>query len=393
MIDYLELTLKNLSHQKLRTLLTLLGVVIGITAVVSMISIGEGMSVAIKKQFEQFGFNKIIVTPRAAYGIRGEGLTDEDSNAIEKIVGVEFVSPMLSVVTGSEFRGEEKAITVWALDPGKAERTFSDVSGYRILQGRWLRTGDKKNIVVGYRLHDDYYERPVNLGNTIKIQGEEFRVVGIFRETGDPDHDTKIFADLDYIRKLLGRDGALSAILVRVKPGYDVDEVRDRIENLLEKRHKNEEFAVMTSKQLLETLEKAYGVVQIVFGGIAAISLIVGGIGISNTMIMNVMERVHEIGIMKATGADNYHVLKIFIFESGILGVIGGAMGVIFGSIISLAINIAAESTLGPGILVTAVTPRMVVLALIFSFIVGIVSGIYPAYRAVKLDPVQSLRA
>jgi putative ABC transport system permease protein len=133
-------------------------------------------------------------------------------------------------------------------------------------------------------------------------------------------------------------------------------------------------------------------VVQIVFGGIAGISLMVGGIGIANTMIMNVMERTPEIGIMKATGATNNQIMKVFLVESGTFGLIGGSIGVFFGYLISKAINVAAETYLGPNLLVTAVTNDMILQALGFSLVVGVVSGVYPAYRAVKLDPVEALR-
>lgn len=392
-MQYIELTIKNLSYRKLRTFLTLLGIIIGITAVVSMVSIGAGMTVAIRERMAAFGTNKIFIGPTYSTGIMSEVLTDDDAYAIEKIIGVDFVSPMYSVATGSEFRGEEKVVTVWGLSPEKAERTFSDVGGYRILEGRWLRSGDKRNIVIGFRVYDDYYERRVNVGNTIKIKGESFRVVGIFMETGNTNQDNKIFADIDQMRGLMGKEDSVSAITVRTKGGYDVEEVRERIEDLLERRHEGTRFAVMTAQQMIQTLESAFKVVQVVFGGIAAISLIVGGIGIANTMIMNVLERTREIGVMKATGASNLHVMKIFLFESGVIGVLGGTIGICFGYGISRAINVAADIYLGPNILSASVTTEMVLFALFFSFIVGTLSGVYPAYKAVKLNPVEALRA
>jgi putative ABC transport system permease protein len=278
MLQYIELTLKNLAYQKMRAVLTLLGVIIGITAVVAMVSIGAGMSIAVEEQFEAFGTNKIIVTATQQLGATGQGLTDSDVDAIGDVFGVEFVSPMYSVSTGTEFKGEEKVATVWGLDPDKAERTFSDVGGYNMYAGRWLQSGDRNVVVVGYQIHDDFYKTPIESGNKLTIQGEDFRVVGIFKEVGDPDQDNVIMMNIDTLRELLGRGDSVSGIIVRAKNGADVDIVALRIEERLKNRHEDAEFMVSTSQQLLESIKSMTQVIQIVFGGIAGISLLVGGI-------------------------------------------------------------------------------------------------------------------
>jgi putative ABC transport system permease protein len=393
MLQYIELSLKNLIFQRMRAVLTLLGVIIGITAVVALISIGEGMDKSIREQFEAFGTNKIIIASTMEFGAKGQGLTDSDVDDIEDVLGVAFVSPMYSVSTGTEFKGEEKVATIWGLDPGKSERTFSDVGGYNMYRGRWLEAGDKNVAVIGFHIHDDYYRTSVELGNKLIIQGEDFRVVGIFKEVGDPDQDQVIMVNMDRIRNILDRGDSVTSVIARTKDGADVNEVRQRIEERLKNSHEDAEFNIMTSQQMVEAMSDALQVVQVVFGGIAAVSLVVGGIGIANTMVMNVMERTREIGIMKATGASNSQIMTVFLVESGIFGIIGGSIGIICGYIISKVINVAADQFLGPNILNTAVTPQMVGIALGFSLVVGILSGLYPAYRAVKQDPVEALRA
>ncbi len=392
MIDYVLLSLKNLSHRKFRTFLTLLGVIIGIAAVVSMISIGTGMKVALKEQLEVLGTDKLIVSTPQVLGGRTKELTDDDADAIDGVMGVSLVSSLYSVSTNVKFRGEEKTGTVWGLDPEKAEKTFAGTSGYTLLEGRWIGKGDRNKITVGYGIHGDFFEREVSVGNALYIREHPFQVVGIFKQTGDRDSDYAIYADIDQLRQLMGKEKEITIVIVRIKEGSNIEQVAMRIEDVLEKRLGEKNFVVLTPKQIVEQVGETFKIVQIVFGGIAAVSLVVGGIGIANTMVMNVLERTVEIGIMKSVGASREHILRIFLFESGMIGIVGGGIGVLFGYAISKAINIAASKYLGQGILYTTVTPEMALSALAFAFVVGIISGIYPAYKASKLDPVEALR-
>lgn len=393
MIEYVRLSLRNLGYQKARAFLTLLGVVIGITAVVSMVSIGTGMRVALEEEFKVLGTDKIVIQPQQLLGgATTKGLREGDSDALERVIGVNFVSPMYNVVTNIEFKGEEKTVTLWGLSPEKAERTFAGTSGYSLFQGRWLRKGDRGKVAIGFGIHDDFFDRKVNVGNNLLIKGKRFEVIGVFRKTGDRDSDYTIYADIDQVRELFGKVDDVTVIVVRVKEGYDVEQVGTRIEDLLEKRRDEDDFTVLTPAQLAEQVGQAYKIVQIVFGGIAAISLLVGGIGIANTMIMNVLERTQEVGIMKAVGASNSQVMKAFLFESGVIGIVGGSIGVVFGFLISKGINTASSRYLGEGVLTTYVSPQMAAFAVAFSFVMGVISGLYPAYRASKMDPVVALR-
>jgi len=394
-LEYLRFSLRNLSHHKLRSFLTLLGVIIGIMAVVSMISIGSGMKASLKEQLEQLGSDKVFILPRIAYGTAAATLTDGDAEAIGRVPGVAFVSPLYSVAGDVTYRNERRIVKIYGVDPEKAEATFgAGASGYRLLKGRWLQRGDRYKAVIGYGVHSDVFSRDVNVGNTILIHGVEFQVVGVFKKTGDREKDYTIYANLDVIREIFGVGDRVTLIIARAERGADIEEVRLRIERLLEDRKGSDEnFFVMTQKEILERVGEAYRVVQVVFGGLAAVSLIVGAIGIANTMVMNVTERTREIGVLKATGASNAQVMKIFIADAALLGVAGGLAGVLLGVLISMGINAAAAHYLGEGVLTTTVTPALAAFALAFSLIIGVVAGIYPAYRAVKLDPVEALRA
>lgn len=393
MREYLLLALKNLSYQKARAGLTLLGIVIGITAVVAMVSIGTGMRAALEEELKVLGTDKIIIQPQQVMGgAKTKGLTEADSDALEGVIGVGFVSPMYNVVSNIEFKGEEKTITLWGLSPEKAERTFAGTSGYELYQGRWLRKGDKGKVAIGYGVHDDFFDRKVTVGNNLLIKGRRFEVIGIFRKTGDRDSDYTIYADIDQVRELYGKKDDVTVIIVRIKEGYDVEQVGRRIGDILEKRRDEKDFTVLTPAQLAEQVGQVYKIVQIVFGGIAAISLLVGGIGIANTMVMNVLERTQEVGIMKAVGASNAHVMRIFLLEAGVVGLVGGGIGVIFGFIISKIINFASSHYLGEGVLSAYVSLELAVFAVAFSFVIGVLSGLYPAYRAAKMDPATALR-
>jgi len=393
MIQYLELTGKNLSYRKMRSFLTLLGVIIGITAVVSLVSIGEGMTKAVNQQFERLGADKIFVASRMTGGVTGEELTDRDVREVERLPGVKFVTPVYTVVAGSRFKGEEKPLKITAVPSRVAEQTFSDARAFRIFRGRWLQEGDRRKAVVGYKIYDDFYRVKVNVGDRIEVQGKEVEVIGIFADAGDREMNERVFMDFDYLREIMNKGDEITEMVVRVDDRNQIEVVSARIEDALKKNHESSSFVVLSSQQLVKEITTSFKVVQVVFGGIAAVSLIVGGVGIANTMVMNVVERTREIGIMKATGARRSHIMRMIMVESGVIGLFGGLIGLSLGYLISRAINIAAEQYLGPHVLTTAVTPELAFFSLAFAFLVGVASGYYPAYRASKLDPVVALRS
>jgi len=220
--------------------------------------------------------------------------------------------------------------------------------------------------------------------------------VGILKSVGNRMDDSSVYAPMEAVRDLFNEPELVSMILVQTSPGAEPADVAKVIEKKMrDRRHEKEgeeDFSVSTSEQLMATFSLVFGAVQAVVIGIAAISLLVGGIGIMNTMYTSVMERTREIGIMKAIGARNNDILQIFLIESGILGLIGGLVGITIGASIAKIAEIVAAEALGSNILKASFTPELIIGALLFSFLIGAASGVMPARQASLMKPVDALR-
>jgi len=400
--DYFLLSLKSIRKRRLRAWLTIIGIFIGIAAVVSLISLGQGLQVAINQQFEQLGKDKIVIQP-ITLGPPGSVtsksliLTLKDLKFIENINGVEWGIGYLVKSDQIQFKDEKKVEFIIGMNPNDLEIN-SELQGTKIIEGRSLKNGDKFKVVVGYNHGVDgkIWNRGIKIGDYIEIEGNKFKVVGKFDKTSNPLEDGYIFVPKDTLKEVLNIQDEESEIVIKVAPGYDVAAVADTIKEKLRRfrgeKEKQETFQVSTSEQILESFNNIFGIVQTVLAGIAAISLLVGGIGIMNTMYTSVLERTRDIGIMKSIGARNSDILIIFLIESGFLGMIGGAIGIGIGYIIGKGVEYAAVNYLGTTLL-RAVFPWYLILgSLAFSFFVGSGAGLLPAIRASKLKPVDALR-
>lgn len=400
-LDYFRLGFKNIRTRRMRSWLTMLGIFIGIAAVVALISIGQGLQVAITQQFESLGKDKIIIQPKVlgppgSYATENLKLTSKDVNTIEKIQGVQWVVGYLSKQGQAEFKDESKFEYVIGLEPSEMQYLL-ETQPYGLLEGRLLKQGDKYNILVGYsHAYGTIWEKLVTIGDTIKIQGQEFKIVGIFERSGNPFDDGAFYMPKETMKELYNITDEESQLVVKVEQGEDPVQISKEIERKLRKargeKEGQETFQVQTADQLLKSFTNIFNIVQAVFVGIAAISLVVGGIGIMNTMYTAVLERTREIGIMKAVGAKNSDILTLFLIESGILGLAGGAIGVIIGMGLSQAVSTIASQALGTNLLKAYFPWYLIVGALAFSFIVGCASGALPAIQASKMRPVDALR-
>lgn len=398
--DYIKFSFNSLRHRKLRSWLTMIGIFIGIAAVVALISISQGMKDAVTEQFESMGTNKLMVMPGSSimgsFGGTGDKLTKDDLEVIEKIEGIDIATELYYVSGKIKFGDESKDTYVIGMVTDEGMEVYEDMQGFEIEKGRNLKEGDSYKIMVGWRLwNKDFFEKSVNLRDNIEIQDKKFEVVGLLSRIGNNADDSQVYIPIDTAREIYDEPDEISAIYLKIKDAYNVDEVAEKIKEELrdsrDEKEGEETFNVQTFEQLLAQVNDILGIISIVLVGIAAISIVVGGVGIMNTMYTSVLERTKEVGIMKAVGAKNSDILLIFLVESGMLGLTGGLIGIALGVGLSKTVEIiAGQAGLMP--MKAYLGAPLILGALAFSFIIGSVSGTLPAIQASRMKPVDALR-
>ena len=402
--EYFGLALKNLRRRGIRSWLTLLGIIIGITAVVSLISLGDGLKTAVNSQFGISSTELISVQGGGltGYGPPGTGvvkpLTADDVSAIEKLEVVEKAIGRNVETLKIEYNDRQimgYATNIPEGEKGKSIYEYLDLSAE---QGRLLSDADTNKVVLGNDfLNGDKngFKSAVQLGDRIKLQGTEFRVAGILKKKGSFIFDKIVLVQEASLKDLMKTGNTVDLIAVKVKSKDLMGKAKTDIEKLMRQRREvkvgQEDFEVSTPQAALATVNSILAGVQIFIVLIASISIFVGAVGIVNTMTTSVLERVKEIGIMKSIGAKNSDIFFQFFIEAGLLGFIGGVIGVLIGLGIGYlgvqGINsfIGATTSFSPNI-------SLIVGTLIGSFVLGSISGIAPALRAAKLNPVEALR-
>jgi len=394
--EYVFMAWKSLKSRKLRTYLTALGIIIGVVALVSLITLGEGLEAGIGKTLDRLGPRRIFIGPKVIGGLgsgppSGTGiLAQTDVDTVAKISSVDYVNAILVENLKIEFGREERYKNVQGISLNDLDKLFEEVD-IQFQEGRLFEPGDTNVAVIGYKFAEDYFDKEVRLQNSLYLNGVKVRIIGIQKEQGSEDLDYRIAIPLKTMQQILGKPDAVSAITAVAKQGQDVDSVSERIEKELERKRNDENFQVTNPKKVQAQAREIFGIVTLVVSGIAFISLIVGGIGIMNSMYTSVLERRREIGVMKAIGATNNAILRLFLLESGFLGFTGGAIGILIGLGIAF-LAIFAINQLGVVQIVVSLNYSLILFGLLFSFILGIVAGVLPAMSAAKLPPVDALR-
>ncbi len=408
-----KLSLSILLHSKLRSWLTIIGIIIGVAAIVAIVSIGEGAQLNVQERLGGLGADLITVSSgfeRASGGFRGFGggdrgggggttttvknLTGKDLQVIKSIEGISFVNGIVSGRANVNFLAEMASVSVQGVD------TFAwrNIITTEIESGRYLNPGDTNAIVIGNRVSKSTFKQPLILNRDVAVGGRLFKIVGVLKSAGIGGDDNMIFMPIAQARDILENVGKekIYSITVKLDDTNIVDDKTAEIDSkLMISRHltnKTKDFSVTSSKATLERIQGITQTFTIFLGAIAAVSLLVGAVGIANTMFTSVLEKTKEIGIMKAIGARNSDIMAIFLFNSGLVGLVGGLLGIGLGSAIS-AVLPNLLSGLGPGGSVRTVIPiSLLVEALFVSVFIGMVAGAIPAYRASKLKPVDALR-
>jgi putative ABC transport system permease protein len=399
--DHVKLAIKNLRHRLSRSLLTLLGIAIGIMAIISLMALGEGMQQAVTGQLSSLSDVIIVSTGGGIFssfgggGSTGQYFTQRDITYIQRLQGVRDVSTQLAGTGVAEYNGKSTILSLTGMDVNVMRLQYASQS---FEAGGFLNEGDQNMILIGYGIAHNTFDADVAVGDRIKINGEKFFVNGIFTEQGmgGVSSDTIVLMSSRDFQKLTGQSN-ISLIYLRVYNVNDAESIAATIQSQINANHGRKDFATATTMtSILKTVQSVIGILQLVLVAIASIALVVASIGIMNTMLTSVMERTREIGIMKAIGATNTDIMSIFIIEgmlvSGIGGVIGILLGVFGSQGLTLILNNFMSIGSSSGSLTPVITVMSVVLAVLVSLIVGVLSSLYPAWKAARMSPIEAVR-
>ncbi|MCM8899963.1 ABC transporter permease [Caldicoprobacter algeriensis] len=380
----IKMAFSSILSNKMRSFLTMLGVIIGVTAVITLIALGQGSTQRVSSQIESLGTNLIIIN---ITGGRNRSVTQEDLERIKSMPGVSEIAPVLSGGVTVKAGNKNTNTSLEATTPG-----YQEVRNTHVQLGRFLLQNDLdmrfRVAVIGVDVADELFGRRDVVGEKISINGVEFSIVGILEEKGSSiagSDDNRVIIPLTTGQRLLRNTEVRTFYLSTQSPDV-VNQVVAEIQRFLTRKFNDENsFRVFNQTQLLSTINEATTTLTMMLSGIAGISLLVGGIGIMNIMLVSVTERTREIGIRKAIGAKRRDILIQFLIESAVLSGLGGVLGIMLGfvgvSFLSRILNIPA-----------AISAEVVLLATGFSVGVGVIFGLYPASKAASLNPIDALR-
>ena len=399
--ESVSIAIAALLSNKLRSILTMLGIIIGVGAVIAMISIGMGVRQNVTNSIASLGSNMLIVTPGSANkgGVRSaagsnQSLKLDDAEAIQKrIKDIDYVAPTVNSSYQVVYGNQNWNTSVYGVTPD-----YMKIRSLTVASGSFITNADDNSrnrvAVIGSTVATNLFGTKNPVGSNIRIHNQPFKVIGVLESKGQSsmgsDQDDVVLVPLKTAQERLMGITYIRSINIQVTNTNDMDAVQEQVETLLRQRHhirtgEDDDFNVRNLTSIMETMSSTTTMLTLFLGSIAAISLLVGGIGIMNIMMVSVTERTREIGIRKALGATFKDIMTQFLIESVVIGVAGGLLGVFFGVSISLLISHFSTFT-------TYITAAPIILSFTFSVGTGLFFGIYPAKKAARLDPIEALR-
>ncbi len=393
--EVINYSLKNLLKNKSRNMLTILSIFIGITTIFIFVSFGQGLYDYIEDMTESATADNIIIQGKGMSSLGGDfKLTEEDLEEVIKTTGIYEAAGATFKVAKIQKNGQVKYAYLTAYDPQKKiiEETFNT----EIIKGGRLSSRDKNKVVLGYNylLEDRVFDSAYEINDKIKIQEDEAKVTGFFNEIGNPQDDSNVYITQEYFEELYPDDKGYNWIVGKIdikNKEIIIENVEDNLRDSRDLEEGEEDFYVQTFEDMIESYSSTLNIVVAFVIFIALLSILVSVINTSNTMITSVLERTKEIGIIKSIGAKNSEIFNIFLFESGVIGLISGLIGIILGFVLSY-IGGKILSQLGYGFLQPAFPFWLFAGCLAFAIVTGAVSGVLPARNASKVNPVDALR-
>ena len=389
----------SLIANKMRSILTMLGIIIGVAAVIALVSIGNGVKQDIQNSISSLGSNLLMVMPGAPRtpGVRPsqgsmKSLKVSDYQAISKLDGVKAASPYTANSYVTIYQSKN-----WTTTVSGVSSNFQDVNNWTMAEGRFISSKNVENrervAVVGQTVVKNLFAGEDPVGKEIRVKNIPFRVIGVLNSKGNGtmgnDQDDVIFIPCTTAMERVEGVDYLRMVYVVASDDNGIDRLQSDIENLLRVRHSIkdtnlDDFNIQNMKSIMETMEQTTGTLTLFLGAVAAISLVVGGIGIMNIMLVSVTERTREIGIRKALGATYFVIVTQFLIEAVVISLMGGLIGIALGIGASKLIGLASGMS-------TVISVPTIVLSFAFSMAIGLVFGIYPARKAAKLNPIDAL--
>ncbi len=384
-LQVVKLAIAGIRSNKMRSLLTMLGVIIGVAAVIALVSVGQGATKSVTTQIEGLGSNLVSINIRQ--NNTPVTLSYEEVMRWKERSGVKAIAPDITGNVTVKY-GNKKYDT--SLEGTNSE--YEQVRNTHVQEGRFIMPIDvsfrQKIVLLGSEVASQLFGSMSPVGETVKINGVNFKVVGLLETKGAASmgsNDDRVMIPITTAERLMESKG-IRSVYVQANTPTEVDGVVAQLDNVLYRKLKNTDaYRVMNQAEMLSTVNQVTGVLTVMLGGIAGISLLVGGIGIMNIMLVTVTERTREIGIRKAIGAKRRDILRQFLIEAMVVSGLGGIIGIVVGIALSKLIGTLMSME-------TAVSLNMTALAFGFAVLVGIIFGLYPANKAAKLNPIEALR-